>query len=300
MYKSNIETYLKGKRLTTENKVLRVLYHEGIQFVDIKIYDINEYNHYKDFEDAKKIISDLEFKYIKDESDSIYRKMKVGDMRFDIDDYLRVIYKLPKDEVDKRIKEVYTYTYDHAGRAMKTTHSVNGSTEVTLADNSYDTLGRLSNTGRGGNGMLSMAYTYNVRSWMTGLSGSLFSESLYYTDNPYNTGNRHYGGNISAMGWKAGQTQRAYDLSYDKLSRLIMANYYETASTSQNFSTQYTYDSMGNILTLKRNGLQDGGTYGLVDNLTYTYNGNHLSISHFFLKKIGVFYHSPTQYGILH
>jgi len=36
----------------------------------------------------------------------------------------------------------------------------NGSTEVTLADNSYDTLGRLSNTGRGGNGMLSTAYTY--------------------------------------------------------------------------------------------------------------------------------------------
>lgn len=100
MYKSHIETYLKGKRLTTENKVLRVLYHEGIQFVDIKIYDINEYNHYKDFEDAKKIISDLEFKYIKDESDSIYRKMKVGDMRFDTDDYLKVIYKIPKDEVD--------------------------------------------------------------------------------------------------------------------------------------------------------------------------------------------------------
>ena len=289
MYKSHIETYLKSKRLTTENKVLRVLYHEGIQFVDIKIYDINEYNHYKDFEDAKKIISDLEFKYIKDESDSIYRKMKVGDMRFDIDDYLRVIYKLPKDEVDKRIKEVYTYTYDHAGRAMKTTHSVNGSTEVTLADNSYDTLGRLSNKGRGGNGMLSTAYTYNVRSWMTGMSGSLFSESLYYTDNPYNTGNRHYGGNISAMGWKAGQTQRAYDLSYDNLSRLTGAKYYETNANGR-YSTQYTYDSMGNILTLKRNGLQDGGTYGLVDNLTYTYNGNQLT-------KISDSVEDPTYVG---
>lgn len=54
-----------------------------------------------------------------------------------------------------------------------------------------------------------------------------------------------------------------------------------------------------NILQTQYCGLQDGGTYGLVDNLTYTYNGNHLSISHFFLKKIGVFCHSPTQYGIL-
>ncbi|MDO5526203.1 MAG: hypothetical protein Q4F85_09005 [Prevotella sp.] len=41
-------------------------------------------------------------------------------------------------------------------------------------------------------------------------------------------------------------------------------------------SDKYTYDSMGNILTLKRNGLQYGDTYGLVDNLTYTYNGNQL------------------------
>ena len=33
---------------------------------------------------------------------------------------------------------------------------------------------------------------------------------------------------------------------------------------------------MGNILSLKRNGLQDGGTYGLIDNLTYTYQGNQV------------------------
>ena len=193
------------------------------------------------------------------------------------------------DKPLKKITESYAYTYDHAGRAMKTTHSVNGSTEVTLADNSYDTLGRLSNKGRGGNGMLSTAYTYNVRSWMTGMSGSLFSESLYYTDNPYNTGNRHYGGNISAMGWKTGQTQRAYDLSYDNLSRLTGAKYYETNANGR-YSTQYTYDSMGNILTLKRNGLQDGGTYGLVDNLTYTYNGNQLT-------KISDSVEDPTYVG---
>ena len=107
--------------------------------------------------------------------------------------------------------------------------------------------------------------------------------------NPYNTGNRHYGGNISAMGWKAGQTQRAYDLSYDNLSRLTGAKYYETNANGR-YSTQYTYDSMGNILTLKRNGLQDGGTYGLVDNLTYTYNGNQLT-------KISDSVEDPTYVG---
>ena len=55
-------------------------------------------------------------------------------------------------------------------------------------------------------------------------------------------------------------------------------------------SDKYTYDSMGNILTLKRNGLQDGGTYGLVDNLTYTYNGNQLT-------KISDSVEDPTYVG---
>jgi len=180
------------------------------------------------------------------------------------------------DKPLKKITESYAYTYDHAGRAMKTAHSVNGSTEVTLADNVYDALGRLTAMNRSGNGALATTYTYNVRSWMTGLTNSHFSENLYYTDNPYNTGNRHYGGNISAVGWKAGQTQRAYDLSYDNLSRLTAAKYYES-NANDRYTTQYSYDSMGNILTLKRNGLQDGGTYGLIDNLTYSYNGNQLT-----------------------
>ena len=36
-------------------------------------------------------------------------------------------------------------------------------------------------------------------------------------------------------------------------------------------------ESMGNIMSLKRNGLQDGGTYGPVDNLTLSYDGNRLT-----------------------
>ena len=45
---------------------------------------------------------------------------------------------------------------------------------------------------------------------------------------------------------------------------------------NSHYSTSYTYDDMGNILSLKRNGLQDGGTYGLIDNLTYTYQGSQV------------------------
>ena len=176
----------------------------------------------------------------------------------------------------KKIPETYAYTYDHAGRAVKTTHSVGGNPGVTLVENSYDALGRLASTARGGSSLLGTAYAYNIRDWMTGLDNSLFSEELHYTDNPYNTGNRSYSGNIIAVGWRTDQTQRAYDFTYDNLSRLTGARYHEEGADGR-YTTQYSYDSMGNMLTLKRNGLQDGGTYGQVDNLSYSYDGNQLT-----------------------
>ena len=176
----------------------------------------------------------------------------------------------------KKITETYAYTYDHAGRAVKTTHSVGGNPGVTLVENSYDALGRLASTARGGSSLLGTAYAYNIRDWMTGLDNSLFSEELHYTDNPYNTGNRSYSGNIIAVGWRTDQTQRAYDFTYDNLSRLTGARYHEEGADGR-YATQYSYDSMGNMLTLKRNGLQDGGTYGQVDNLSYSYDGNQLT-----------------------
>ena len=176
----------------------------------------------------------------------------------------------------KKITETYAYTYDHAGRAVKTTHSVGGNPGVTLVENSYDALGRLASTARGGSSLLGTAYAYNIRDWMTGLDNSLFSEELHYTDNPYNTGNRSYSGNIIAVGWRTDQTQRAYDFTYDNLSRLTGARYHEEGADGR-YTTQYSYDSMGNMLTLKRNGLQDGGTYGQVDNLSYSYDGNQLT-----------------------
>ena len=38
----------------------------------------------------------------------------------------------------------------------------------------------------------------------------------------------------------------------------------------------YTYDLDGNMSTLKLNGLQDGGTYGLIDDVSFAYKGNQL------------------------
>lgn len=52
--------------------------------------------------------------------------------------------------------------------------------------------------------------------------------------------------------------------------------YWEDNAASGHYNTRYTYDLMGNMLTLKRNGLQDGGTYGAIDNVSFIYKGNQM------------------------
>ena len=175
--------------------------------------------------------------------------------------------------------EMYTYSYNHADRLLKVEHTLGG-TKITLADYAYDNLGRLQSKSLHGSATNKLTYAYNVRSWLTGISGSKFTQNLYY-----NTGNGTacYTGNISSMTWKAGNesTIRGYKFTYDGLSRLMNATYGETAGINTNtnrFSENVTaYDKNGNIKTLQRYGQTAASSYGLIDNLTFTLAGNQLS-----------------------
>lgn len=172
------------------------------------------------------------------------------------------------------VNETYTYSYDHAGRLMNTTHQVGDNGMVMLAKNAYDDLGRLSQIVRHGNTSLQTTYKYNVRSWLQRISASnLFNMSILYNEPSTSP---CYNGNISGISWKSDSKSRGYDFKYDGFSRLLSASYRENGTKLSHYDTSYTYDDMGNILSLKRNGLQDGGTYGLIDNLTYTYQGNQV------------------------
>lgn len=174
------------------------------------------------------------------------------------------------------VNETYTYSYDHAGRLMNTTHQVGDNGMVTLAKNAYDDLGRLSQITRHGNMDLQTTYKYNVRSWLQRISTSnLFNMSILYNESSTDR-IPCYNGNISGISWKSDSKSRGYNFKYDGFSRLLSASYRENDSKLSHYDTSYTYDDMGNILSLKRNGLQDGGTYGLIDNLTYTYQGNQV------------------------
>ena len=175
--------------------------------------------------------------------------------------------------------EMYTYSYNHADRLLKVEHTLGG-TKITLADYAYDNLGRLQSKSLHGSATNKLTYAYNVRGWLTGISGSKFTQNLYYNNG---NGTAKYNGSISSMTWKAGNesTIRGYKFTYDGLSRLMNATYGETAGINTNtnrFSENVTaYDKNGNIKTLKRYGQTAASGYGLIDNLTFTLGGNLLN-----------------------
>ena len=175
--------------------------------------------------------------------------------------------------------EVYTYSYNHADRLLKVEHTLGG-TKITLADYAYDNLGRLQSKSLHGSATNKLTYAYNVRGWLTGISGSKFTQNLYYNNG---NGTAKYNGSISSMTWKAGNesTIRGYKFTYDGFSRLMNATYGETAGINTNtnrFSENVTaYDKNGNIKTLQRYGQTAASSYGLIDNLTFTLAGNQLS-----------------------
>ena len=175
--------------------------------------------------------------------------------------------------------EEYTYTYDYMDRLLDTQYTLTGRNRITLANNEYDSWGRLKTNKRNGNPNLRTDYTYNVRSWVKSISNPLFSQTLYYNDSRNDETNVcRYNGSISAMDWSTvhDSIQRGYNFTYDGLSQLRNANYRENQTESDKYNTSYEYDEQGNILHLSRYGQTGTNSYGLIDNLTFTLNGNQL------------------------
>ena len=155
-----------------------------------------------------------------------------------------------------------------------------GGTKITLADYTYDSFGRLSTKSLHGSAANKLTYAYNLRSWLTGITSTRFTQNLYYNTG---VGTARYNGNISSMTWKSGNesTVRGYKFTYDGLDRMLNATYGETAGISTNanrFSENVTgYDKNGNIKGLQRYGQLSSTAYGMIDNLTLTLNGNQLN-----------------------
>ena len=182
--------------------------------------------------------------------------------------------------------EVYAYDYgtpatNPTERLLAVTHKLNGSAAVSLAQYTYEEVGRVQTKKLATE---TSTYSYNVRSWLTGIAGTRFNQTLAYNAavNGIIPTKALYNGNIGAMKWKAGDetTERGYQFTYDGLDRLAAANYGEGMSLATNIGrfneTVSAYDKMGNIISLQRQCKLDSGD-GMMDNLTYTYTGNKLT-----------------------
>jgi hypothetical protein len=134
------------------------------------------------------------------------------------------------------------------------------------------------------NGLQTIDFAYHIRGMLLGINldndknltldatqGDIFSYKLDYETAGF------YDGNIGKQSWKTSKDNalRFYNFNYDDINRLLSASY--TGINGEDFSMpNFAYDKNGNISNLQRNG-KTGSGFGLMDNLTYSYNGNRLN-----------------------
>lgn len=215
-------------------------------------------------------------------------------------------------------KDVFTYT--DQSRPLKHTHKINNGAEQLLSLNSYDALGRLITKKVGGSDVSGSAalqkvdYKYNVRGWLTDINNvsalnegnnplDLFAYKILYThvsDDINGAVKPLYNGNIAETFWRTSSDNvlRKYGYAYDHQNRLLDAYYQKPGASvprSDSYSTHYSYDENGNILTLERNGEQDLASHVIqIDDLYYSYDDGNL------LKKVRDYTRAPGGYEDLH
>lgn len=156
--------------------------------------------------------------------------------------------------------------------------SYNGGESHRVSSFGYDLLGLPSSKTLPGNAG-TVAYSYNVRGWLTGISGKCYSEDIYYNSG---NGTPLYNGNISSIIWRdSTQTaSRGYRFTYDQMNRLTDAVYGEGPSLSEN-TDRYsergmTYTKNGALTRLLRYGRRNTDDFGLIDSLVMTLDGNRV------------------------
>jgi hypothetical protein len=202
-----------------------------------------------------------------------------------------------------------TSTYDHTGRVLEQTQSVDGQPAKPLAAQQYNELGQVQSKALDG-GLQTVDYRYNIRGWLTQLNDAQLgsdSTDLFGMELSYECGflQKQFNGNIAGQRWQARRGQRrerAYGYMYDGVNRLLQGDYIARAggdvSWAQPTGGAWTlerdnyrfwtanYDANGNLLELRRRGLVQAGSrlapaqYAETDHLRYTYNpltqGNRL------------------------
>ena len=182
----------------------------------------------------------------------------------------------------QNISLLHTYQYDNAGHLTKTYYNIN---EIPYNDQlaskiTYDELGQIKqkelHETRKNNFIQTLDFSNNIRGWLTGINDiENIGNDFFAMKLNYSNGNLpQYNGNISAISWKSNEypTIKEYQFEYDDINRLKNANFVASDKYSVSIGG---YDKNGNILSLLRQG-EAGTAYGIIDSLTYQYNGNQL------------------------
>ena len=187
-----------------------------------------------------------------------------------------------------------TLTYSIRNEYSTTTDALMGVSYRAKADTSaikdwtlcylYDKHGRLSTTYRPknlldlrGDCKYKVDYGYDIHGWTRSITGKRFSERVFYEDGQ---GMPAYSGNISGVAWSRASSsiQKGYRYSYDGQGRLASSEYGEQEFSNNlgRYDEGLYYDANGNITRIVRNGLRQDDTYGAIDSLRLSYNGNQL------------------------
>lgn len=182
-------------------------------------------------------------------------------------------------ENGKLYVEEYDYKYNNVNDIVSINHKWDNAVgAVKLAYYSYDEARRIQFKDLGQKGVITR-YQYDIRDQVTDATSPFFSQQLFYHDG---TGTPSYNGNISSMMWSSpvDTDTRGYCFNYDGLNRMVNAEYGEGSDISLNrgrFDEHViSYDKNGNILGMKRSGQTGIDSYGIVDSLLLSYNGNRL------------------------
>ena len=199
----------------------------------------------------------------------------------DVSSVLESVYKhidYPKYLIARR-RIINTY---HPGTRLLASTTVthtdkNGNTSSQVVSHpGYDVFGNVVANDRPGTAA-DMTYTYDtLHGWLKEISSpSGFSEQLLREDATFPL----FSGNIGSMRWRntSNGELHGYDYTYDDLGRMTDARYTSfTKMISGYYDEIVSYDANGSITSLQRRGVKNDGTFGLIDDLSISYDGNRL------------------------
>lgn len=205
----------------------------------------------------------------------------------------------------QRLTSKTNLLYDHGGRLLSIRKTLNDadSTNRLLACNQYNELGQLlqkqlgQKSGTDEAAMEMQAYEYNIRGWLRGINRTYTESSLPASSGgpnwfgmqlnyDYGFEQLQYNGNITGMQWrsKGDGEKRAYGFGYDRMNRLLFADFKQFTENTWNTTaglnftsmlgngTDHTtaYDPNGNILRMQQWGVKLAGSVK-IDDLQYDY-----------------------------